>query len=68
MRVLIAFGTRPEIIKLDITITRNVDSDPIRRSLTAALVGFAERQRLVRKPLCDELERKYAGKSEDDTK
>jgi EAL domain-containing protein (putative c-di-GMP-specific phosphodiesterase class I) len=32
---------RPEIIKLDLTITRNVDSDPIRRALTAALVGFA---------------------------
>ena len=35
---------------------------------SAALVGFAERQRLVQKPLCDELERKYAGKSEDDGK
>jgi 2-methylisocitrate lyase-like PEP mutase family enzyme len=35
---------------------------------SAALVSFAERQRLVRKPLCDELEQKYAGKSEDDGK
>jgi 2-methylisocitrate lyase-like PEP mutase family enzyme len=35
---------------------------------SAALVSFAERQRLVRKPLGDELERKYAGKSEDDGK
>lgn len=35
---------------------------------SAALVSFAERQRLVQKPLCDELERKYAGKGEDEGK
>ncbi len=27
---------------------------------SSTLVGFAERQRLVRKPMCDELERKYS--------
>jgi 2-methylisocitrate lyase-like PEP mutase family enzyme len=28
---------------------------------STALVSFAERQRLVQKPMCDEMERKYAG-------
>ncbi len=32
---------RPEIIKLDIALTRDVDSDPIRRALAQALVAFA---------------------------
>jgi 2-methylisocitrate lyase-like PEP mutase family enzyme len=35
---------------------------------SAALVSFAERQRLVQKPLYDELERKYARKNEDEGK
>jgi hypothetical protein len=33
---------------------------------SATLVSFAERQRLVRKPLFDEMERKYARKNEDE--
>lgn len=32
----------PDIIKLDISITRNIDSDPSRRELGKALIGFAE--------------------------
>jgi EAL domain-containing protein (putative c-di-GMP-specific phosphodiesterase class I) len=32
---------RPHILKLDITLTRGIDADPIRRSLAAALVTFA---------------------------
>jgi EAL domain-containing protein (putative c-di-GMP-specific phosphodiesterase class I) len=32
---------RPEIIKLDIVLTRDIDNDPIRRALGAALVAFA---------------------------
>ncbi|MGB3309690.1 MAG: EAL domain-containing protein [Nodosilinea sp.] len=32
----------PDIIKLDISLIRNIDTDPIRRALTAALVGFAK--------------------------
>jgi EAL domain-containing protein (putative c-di-GMP-specific phosphodiesterase class I)/FixJ family two-component response regulator len=31
---------RPDIIKLDIALTRGIDADPIRRSLAAALVTF----------------------------
>jgi EAL domain-containing protein (putative c-di-GMP-specific phosphodiesterase class I)/CheY-like chemotaxis protein len=31
---------RPEIIKLDVDITRGVDSDPVRRAMAAALVQF----------------------------
>jgi EAL domain-containing protein (putative c-di-GMP-specific phosphodiesterase class I) len=31
----------PEIIKLDIVLTRDIDSDPIRRALGSALVAFA---------------------------
>lgn len=31
---------------------------------SSALVNFAERQRLVQKPLCDELQRKYSGGDE----
>lgn len=32
---------KPDILKLDITLTRGIDADPIRRSLAAALVTFA---------------------------
>jgi EAL domain-containing protein (putative c-di-GMP-specific phosphodiesterase class I) len=32
----------PDVIKLDITLTRDVDSDPIKRALAASLVRFAE--------------------------
>jgi EAL domain-containing protein (putative c-di-GMP-specific phosphodiesterase class I) len=32
---------RPDIIKLDITLTRDIDIDPIRRALGLALVSFA---------------------------
>jgi 2-methylisocitrate lyase-like PEP mutase family enzyme len=35
---------------------------------SAVLVSFAERQRIVQKPLCDEMERKYARKNEDEGK
>jgi EAL domain-containing protein (putative c-di-GMP-specific phosphodiesterase class I) len=31
----------PDIIKLDISLIRDIDTDPTRRALTAALVGFA---------------------------
>lgn len=31
----------PDIIKLDMGLTRDVDRDPVRRSLTAALISFA---------------------------
>jgi EAL domain-containing protein (putative c-di-GMP-specific phosphodiesterase class I) len=33
---------RPDIIKLDMSLTRNVDTDRMRRALAAALIGFAE--------------------------
>jgi EAL domain-containing protein (putative c-di-GMP-specific phosphodiesterase class I) len=32
---------RPDIIKLDISLTRDIDTDPARRALAAALVAFA---------------------------
>ena len=32
---------RPDIIKLDMNLTRDIDSDPARRALAAALIGFA---------------------------
>ena len=32
---------RPHILTLDITLTRGIDADPVRRSLAAALVNFA---------------------------
>jgi EAL domain-containing protein (putative c-di-GMP-specific phosphodiesterase class I) len=32
---------RPDIIKLDMTLTRSIDLDPARRALALALVGFA---------------------------
>lgn len=31
----------PDFIKLDITLTRNIDSDPVRRALATALISFA---------------------------
>jgi EAL domain-containing protein (putative c-di-GMP-specific phosphodiesterase class I) len=33
---------RPDVIKLDLQLTRNVDSDPARRALSACLVKFAD--------------------------
>lgn len=33
---------QPDLIKLDITITRGIDADPIRRALTASLVMFGD--------------------------
>lgn len=33
---------RPDIIKLDITLTRGIDNDPVRMALARSLVGFAE--------------------------
>jgi EAL domain-containing protein (putative c-di-GMP-specific phosphodiesterase class I) len=32
---------RPDIIKLDITLTRNIDADPVRSALARSLVSFA---------------------------
>jgi EAL domain-containing protein (putative c-di-GMP-specific phosphodiesterase class I)/CheY-like chemotaxis protein len=32
---------RPDIIKLDLHLTRGVDDDPVRRALAASLVGFS---------------------------
>lgn len=33
---------RPDIIKLDITLTRGIEGDPVRMALARSLVGFAE--------------------------
>ncbi|WP_200939501.1 EAL domain-containing protein [Aureimonas sp. Leaf454] len=33
--------TRPNIIKLDISLTKRIDLDPMRRALAEALIGFA---------------------------
>lgn len=33
---------KPDLIKLDISITRDIDSDRTRRALAAALIRFAE--------------------------
>jgi EAL domain-containing protein (putative c-di-GMP-specific phosphodiesterase class I) len=33
---------KPDVIKLDIGLIRHIDTDPTRRALTAALVGFAQ--------------------------
>lgn len=38
---------RPDIIKLDISLTRNVDRDPVRKALAAALGEFARRANTV---------------------
>jgi EAL domain-containing protein (putative c-di-GMP-specific phosphodiesterase class I) len=32
---------QPELIKLDISLTRNIDTDPKRRALASALIAFA---------------------------
>ncbi|MFP5377885.1 MAG: EAL domain-containing protein, partial [Acidimicrobiia bacterium] len=32
---------RPDVIKLDMTLTRDIDSDRSRRALACALIGFA---------------------------
>jgi len=34
-------ATSPDIIKLDMTLTRSIDSDSPRRALAAALIAFA---------------------------
>ena len=33
---------RPDIVKLDIALVRNVDTDPVRRALIAGMVAFAQ--------------------------
>lgn len=33
---------RPDILKLDVVLTRGIDADPVRRALATALVAFAE--------------------------
>jgi EAL domain-containing protein (putative c-di-GMP-specific phosphodiesterase class I) len=35
-------GLSPDIIKLDISLIRQIDADPARRALSSALVGFSE--------------------------
>lgn len=35
-------GLNPDIIKLDVSLTRGIDTDPARRALAAALVRFSE--------------------------
>ena len=32
----------PDIIKLDVSLTRDIDKDPVRRSLVASILVFAE--------------------------
>jgi EAL domain-containing protein (putative c-di-GMP-specific phosphodiesterase class I) len=34
-------GLRPDAIKLDLSLTRDIDADPMRRALAASLVAFA---------------------------
>ena len=34
-------GLHPDAIKLDLALTRDIDSDPVRRALAASLVAFA---------------------------
>lgn len=36
---------QPDIIKLDMSLTRNIDTDPARRALAAALIEFARQTR-----------------------
>jgi EAL domain-containing protein (putative c-di-GMP-specific phosphodiesterase class I) len=31
----------PEFIKLDLSLTRDIENDPVKQALTAALVGFS---------------------------
>lgn len=33
---------RPDVIKLDLSLTRDIDSDPLRRALAASLLAFAD--------------------------
>lgn len=33
-------GLRPDVIKLDLSLTRDIDRDPVRRALAASLVAF----------------------------
>jgi EAL domain-containing protein (putative c-di-GMP-specific phosphodiesterase class I) len=35
----------PDIIKLDIALTRDIDSDPVRRAMTSSLISFARETR-----------------------
>jgi diguanylate cyclase (GGDEF)-like protein len=34
-------GLHPDVIKLDLALTRDIDTDPVRRALAASLVAFA---------------------------
>jgi EAL domain-containing protein (putative c-di-GMP-specific phosphodiesterase class I) len=34
-------GLHPDVIKLDVSLSRDIDTDPVRRALAASLVGFA---------------------------
>ncbi len=34
---------RPDIVKLDVSLTRNLDTDPIRQAMASALVEFSRR-------------------------
>ena len=34
-------GLHPDAIKLDLALTRDIDTDPVRRALAASLVAFA---------------------------
>jgi diguanylate cyclase (GGDEF)-like protein len=34
-------GLHPDVIKLDLSLTRDIDTDPVRRALAASLVAFA---------------------------
>jgi EAL domain-containing protein (putative c-di-GMP-specific phosphodiesterase class I)/CheY-like chemotaxis protein len=36
----------PEIIKIDVSLTSNIDTDPRRRALASALISFAEEMRI----------------------
>ena len=35
-------GLQPDIVKLDLALTRGIDKDPVRRALARCLVSFAE--------------------------
>ncbi len=38
---------RPDVIKLDISLTRDVDHDPVRKAMAAALGEFARRAETI---------------------
>ncbi|GBC86408.1 Putative cyclic-di-GMP phosphodiesterase YlaB [bacterium HR12] len=38
---------RPDIVKLDVTLTRGIDTDHARRALAVALISFAEEMRIT---------------------